>query len=307
MKQRIYHQRIWEELSSNKSMIFLAGPRQSGKTTLSQIISKKFTNNLYFNWDIQEDRKLFLNTPLFFEQLNRIDNSTPLVIFDEIHKYKEWKNYLKGVYDQFNKRYKFLVSGSGRLDIYQKGGDSLAGRYFLFHLWPFTIGELIHPPKKLSIDDFLKNPLQINIQYQKKYEELWNQISKLSGFPEPFLSSQETTYRRWSKIYSHQLIREDIRDLTQIKSIGDLENLFLLLPDKIGSPLSISSLSNDLHISYNTINQWLNLFERFYITFTIRPWTKKITRAVHKEKKVYIWDVPRIKDPGAKFENMVAI
>ncbi|KPA11856.1 ATPase AAA [Candidatus Magnetomorum sp. HK-1] len=306
MKQRIYYQNIWEELSTNKSMIFLAGPRQSGKTTLAQIISKNFTNHLYFNWDIQEDRKLFLSNPLFFEQLSRVDHSKPFIIFDEIHKYKEWKNYLKGVYDQHHDRYRFLVSGSGRLDLYQKGGDSLAGRYFMFHLWPFTIGELCHQ-ENYSVEEFLNNPLQIRIQYQNQYEEIWQQISTLSGFPEPFLSSRETTYRRWSKIYSQQLIREDIRDLTQIKSIGDLENLYLLLPDKIGSPLSVSSLSEDLHVSYNSINQWLDLFERFYISFTIRPWSKKIARAVHKERKLYIWDVPRIKNPGAKFENMVAI
>ena len=133
------------------------------------------------------------------------------------------------------------------------------------------------------------------------------QIFQLSGFPEPFLSAQKRTWRRWSKIYSHQLIGEDIRNFTQIKAIADLENLYLLIPDKIGSPLSTTSLSRDLKVSYNSVNQWIGLFERFYILFTIRPWTQKISRAIHKERKMYIWDVPRIKDPGARFENMVAI
>jgi len=306
MKQRLYYQNIWKELSTNKSMVFLAGPRQSGKTTLSRIISKRFSNRLYFNWDIYEDRTLLLNNPLFFEQMDRVDQSKPLVIFDEIQKYKDWKNYLKGIYDQFNDRYNFLISGSGRLDIYQKGGDSLAGRYFLFHLWPFTIGELCHQGN-YSIEEFLKNPLQINISYEKQYEEIWKQISEQSGFPEPFLSSQKTTYRRWSRIYSQQLIHEDIRNLTQIKAIADLENLYLLIPDRVSSPLSVPSLSQDLHVTYNSINQWLELFERFFISFTIRPWSKNISRAVHKERKLYIWDVPRIKNPGLKFENMVAI
>ena len=306
MKQRLYYRTIWDELSSTKNMVFLAGPRQSGKTTLSKMISENYANSLYFNWDIYEDRKIFLSNPIFFEQVQRIDNSLPLIILDEIHKYKEWKNYLKGVYDRYNNQYKFLVSGSGRLDIYQKGGDSLAGRYFLFHLWPFTIGEICHEKSRL-IDDFLENPLNITVQYSLQYDEIWDQISQLSGFPEPFLSSQKAAWRRWSRIYSQQLIGEDIRNFTQIKSITDLENLYLLLPDKVGSALSITSLSQDLQVSYNSVNQWISLFERFYILFTIRPWTKKVSRAIHKERKIYILDVPRIKNPGARFENMAAI
>jgi hypothetical protein len=306
MKHRQYYQTIWDELSSTKNMIFVAGPRQSGKTTLSHIIAENFANHLYFNWDIHENRKIFLDNPTFFEKVKRIDNSLPLIILDEIHKYKDWKNYLKGVYDQFRDQYRFLVSGSNRLDIYQKGGDSLAGRYYLFHLWPFTVGECCHE-KNRSMDEFLQDPLKIEIPQNVQHNELWEQISELSGFPEPFLSSQKSTWRRWSRIYSQQLIREDIRNFSQVKSIDDLENLYLLLPDKIGSPLSVTSLAQDLRVSYNTVNQWIALFERFYILFSIRPWTKNVSRAIHKERKVYIWDVPRIDNPGARFENMVAI
>jgi predicted AAA+ superfamily ATPase len=142
MESRDLYVSIWRDLAAEKSMIFLAGPRQSGKTTLAQIISRTFANNLYFCWDISEHRTRLIENPTFFEAVERKDPSTPLVVFDEIHKYKDWKNYLKGVYDQFHGSYQFLVSGSGRLDIYQKGGDSLAGRYFLFHLWPFTVAEL---------------------------------------------------------------------------------------------------------------------------------------------------------------------
>jgi uncharacterized protein len=305
METRTPYINIWRELCVHKPMIFLVGPRQAGKTTLTRLISRSFSNHLYFNWDIADQRAEFLQNPTFFSAMERRDPSTPLVIFDEIHKYKDWKNYLKGVYDQFHEAYHFLVSGSGRLDIYQKGGDSLAGRYFLFHLWPFTIAELAG--RKREMNDFLRDPLRMDMADRNHLQAIWERLSELSGFPEPYLADKKTNYRRWSTTYSRQLIREDIRDLTDIKSIQDLESLYALLPSRVGSPLSIPSLAADLKVSYNSVQSWLAVFELFFLTFTIGPWTRKIARAIQKERKTYLWDVPRIKDPGARFENMAAI
>jgi len=305
MESRDLYVRIWRDLAKEKSMIFLAGPRQSGKTTLAQIISRSFSNNLYFNWDIAQHRTRLIENPTFFEAVERKDSSTPLIVFDEIHKYKEWKNYLKGVYDQFHDSYQFLVSGSGRLDIYQKGGDSLAGRYYLFHLWPFTVAEL--GKHNVVIEELLKDPLKISMEKQEELKEIWSLLSTLSGFPEPYLSGRMTTYRRWTNTYSQQLIREDIRDLTEIKSVGDMELLYLLLPSKVGNPLSIPSLARDLRLSYNTVRSWLSVFERFFLVFTITPWTQKIARAIQKERKIYLFDAPRIEEPSARFENLVAL
>ena len=305
MEPRNPYVQIWRELASEKSMVFLAGPRQSGKTTLAQIISRSFVNTVYFNWDIAEHRRRLIETPTFFEGVERKDASAPLVVFDEIHKYKDWKNYLKGVYDQFHDRYQFLVSGSGRLDIYQKGGDSLAGRYYLFHLWPFTVAELGR--RNTTIDDFLRDPLRMSMEQSRELKEIWSQLSTLSGFPEPYLSSRNTTYRRWTNAYSQQLIREDIRDLTGIKSVADMEMLYQLLPSKVGSPLSIPSLAGNLQVSYNTVRNWLSVFERFFLVFSIGPWTRSIARAIRKERKVYLLDVPRIEEPSTRFENMVAL
>jgi uncharacterized protein len=305
MLDRKIYQKIWKELAQDKSMIFLSGPRQTGKTTLAKMLAASFKNSLYFNWDIPAQRIRLLNNPAFFETLERKDTSPPLVIFDEIHKYKEWKNYLKGIFDQFHEGYQFLVSGSGRLDIYQKSGDSLAGRYFLFHLWPFTIAELGGVNREFQ--RFLKYPLEISMEKYAVLRKIWEQLADYSGFPEPFLSGRMTTYRRWSNTYSQQLIREDIRDLTDIKSIKEMETLYVMLPLKIGNPLSVTSLAEDLHVSYNSVQSWLSVFERFFLMFSISPWKKNIARAIQKERKCYIWDTPRIKDPAAKFENMVAL
>jgi hypothetical protein len=305
MEARDLYVKTWQDLASEKSMVFLVGPRQVGKTTLSEIISTSFTNRLYFNWDIPQHRTRLLENPFFFEELVRKDPSAPLITFDEIHKYRDWKNYLKGVYDKYHSAYRFLVSGSGRLDLYQKGGDSLAGRYFLFHLWPFTIAELGTLRKEMGV--FLKDPLGMPSGGSEALLEKWKRLSSLSGFPEPYLSSRVTTYRRWTTTYSSQLIREDIRDLTGIRSIGELEVLYFLLPSKVGSPVSIPSLAGDLKVSYNTVQNWLTVLERFFLIFSITAWSKKIARAIQKERKVYLFDAPRIEDPGARFENMIAL
>jgi len=305
MHPRPYYQKIWMELVDEKPMVFMPGPRQTGKTTLAQGIAEAYVNHLYFNWDIPDHRTRLIRHPFFFQEIERRNGSKPLIVLDEIHKYRDWKNYLKGVYDQFKDEFLFLISGSGRLDIYQKGGDSLAGRYYQFHLWPFTLAELSGIGR--TVDDFRERPLEINTERANELEDTWATLGRLSGFPEPFLTGRDVSYRRWTNSYSRQLIREDIRDLTNIREIGDLETLYYLLPSKVGSPISISSLSSDLKVAYNTVHSWLSTFEQFFLIFSIPPWTRKIARAIQKERKIYLWDSPRIKDPAARLENMVAL
>jgi hypothetical protein len=305
MKSRPLYQKAWQDLAAEKAMIFLAGPRQSGKTTLARMISERFPTRLYVNWDNPEDRARLLENPFFFQGIERRGAAAPFIIFDEIHKYRDWKNYLKGVYDRFHEEFQFLISGSGRLDIYRKGGDSLAGRYFLFHLWPFTLAELFGVGR--TFEDFKKAPLELQAEKEAEKKEVWSSLEQFSGFPEPYLTAKEASYRRWSTSYSQQLVREDIRDLTQIRTIGDLETLYHLLPSKVGAPLSIPSLSGTLKVSYNTVHNWLSVFERFFLIFSVTPWTRRISRAIQKERKIYLWDSPRIKDPAARFENMVAL
>jgi predicted AAA+ superfamily ATPase len=305
MWRREKYKRIWNELAEEKAMVFLAGPRQSGKTTLAKSIAAEYASSLYFNWDILAHRDRLIKNGTFFEEVERKGPDRPLIILDEIHKYRDWKNYLKGVYDQFYAAYRFLVSGSGRLDLYQKGGDSLAGRYFMFHLWPFTLAELAG--NDTAIDAFLAAPLAVTADRGAELKQLWDGLAELSGFPEPFCSGKATTWRRWSNGYAQQLIREDIRELTDVKSALTMETLYHQLSSRIGSPISIPSLSRDLQVSYNTVQNWIAIFERFFMLFSITPWSTRIARAIHKERKLYLFDTPRIMDRGARFENMVAL
>jgi predicted AAA+ superfamily ATPase len=302
--KRVLYENIWKRLSAHKQMVFIAGPRQAGKTTFTQILAEDFSNSLYFNWDILDEKRKLIENPSFYEDVHRKDNSVPLIIFDELHKYSNWKNFLKSVYDRDRGNYKFIVSGSGRLDMYQKGGDSLAGRYFIFHLWPFTLAELAG--NNLALEEFLSNPIEVH-KCPKETQLIWNNLSQFSGFPDPYLNGTGQFYQVWSNTYRKQLLREDIRDLASVRRVEDVEILFSLLPSKIGAPLSMASLARDIHVSFDSVRNWLELFENFYIVFRIPPWSRKISRAITKEKKLYLFDYGRIGTPGAKFENMVAL
>ncbi len=305
MLDRPLYRRVWKELSADKSLVLLSGPRQCGKTTLARLIAQEFSNSAYFNWDIITDKRRLIREPYFFQDIERRDPSTPLVVLDEIHKYKQWKNYLKGISDGFGDRFLFLVTGSGRLDLYQRGGDSLAGRYNAFRLWPFTLGEL--HGEQTSLARFLKDPLRLPGSDEAACRASLATLMAFSGFPEPYLAARPTTYRRWTRNYHRQLIREDVRDLTAIRNIDDVEILFHLLPSKVGSPLSLPSLAGDLKVTYNTVKGWLEVLERFYLTFSLTPWAARVSRSLHKERKTYLFEFAQIEDPAVRFENLVAL
>ncbi len=288
-------------------MIFIAGPRQSGKTTFAKSLIPLFKSHLYFNWDIATDRKTLRSDPYFYEALDHPPGEVPILIFDEIHKYRNWKNYLKGVFDRDQGRYKIIVTGSGRLDAFSNGGDSLAGRYFLMHIWPFTIVEL-YDGKQKSMASFLSNPLDLadNIN-DPILHETWEKLSTLSGFPTPYLANSEPIYRVWSDTYNNQLLREDIRNLSGIIKIDQLEELLELLPAHVGSTISLNNLAENIGVSFDSVKSWLETFDRFYLTFRIAPFSSKISRTLTKEKKLYFFNYAQISDLAARFENMVAL
>ena len=284
-------------------MVFISGARQTGKTTLAKGIASEEPVSLYFNYDIPANKSLILNQPTFFEEVDRKKSDQPLIILDEIHKHKEWKNYLKGIYDGYAGEFRFLVTGSGRLDLSSKRGDALSGRYYHFHLFPFTVGEMMAPsPQQLEPEKFLEIPDQNSMA-----QEAWETMAQVSGFPEPFLKGTKLKYRRWKHSYHSQVIRDDIRDEFAVRQIDTMEALYVLLDDCVGSPFSASNQARTLRISHKTVSSWITVFERFFLVFKLRPYSKKISRSLVKEPKLYFYDYCRIENEALRFENMVAV
>lgn len=256
-----------------KKMVFVGGPRQVGKTSLALSIQ-----SFYLNWDDPEHRRMILS--------KNWPKSARRVTFDEIHKYARWRNLLKGYYDTQKKTHSFLVTGSARLDHYRKGGDSLMGRYHYYRLHPFTLPEA----------KFQKSALA--------------RLLKLGGFPEPFLEGDERAHRRWQLERLERVIREDLRDLERVREITLIERLAEALPERVGAPLSIKNLAQDLEVDHKTASRWIEILESLYFAYRIPPFggpngAPKI-RAVRKEQKLYLWDWSQVPEGGFRFENLVA-
>ena len=261
-----------------QKMVFVGGPRQVGKTTLALAFLKKVSHKYpaYLNWDIPQHRKNILK--------NQFPLNYKTLVLDEIHKFKKWRALMKGLYDEHHFSHSFMVTGSAQLDHFSKGGDSLMGRYFYYRLHPFSLFEIN------------KNP---NIKDLKL-------LLKFGGFPEPLLKQSESHWRKWQNNRVRQVIYEDLRDLEKVKESSLIELLAESLPDKVGSPLSINSLREDLDSSHQSVSRWLSLLDALYLTFRIPPYGSQKIRAVKKEQKLYFWDWSQVEKESYRFENMTA-
>ena len=301
----------FDENFLNNRMSFISGPRQIGKTTVGKLfLSKKNQIENYHNWDSFTVKKRFVENQLFF-----IENLPPLniltqkqwILFDEIHKFKQWKNILKGYYDEFKDFLNFIVCGSARLDIFRKTGESLLGRYFLFRMFPLGPNDIVYG-ESFKIENVWNPEKNFKVhETSVEFREAVKQLFEISGFPEPFLKGEKDFYNRWHKAHISLITTEEIRDLTKIYDINRVQMLSMLLPARIGSPVTIKNLSDTLEVAHQTVKVWLNALENVYLIFQIPPYSERVQRSIKKEKKIYFWDWGIIEDKGKKFENFIAV
>ena len=303
MKERYLSSLIQAFCFSNHKMALVSGPRQAGKTTLAKMLLEPRQAGNYYNWDQHEFRKLWTKNP--DATLPSESSTTPLVVYDEIHKARGWKKTLKGIYDTLKIPTDILVTGSARLNVYKKRGDSLLGRYFHFRLHPFTLHEMTS--SKCGAPEPLMEALFQKSSSEKK-EDIKNfeALFQYGGFPEPLFLQDEKRARLWRTSRLEKVIREDLRDLSRIPELSRIEMLASLLPDKVGSPFSVVSVREDLEVSHPTVVRWLNGLKELYYLFEVKPYHRRIVRTLKKEGKIYLWDWTEVDEPAARFENLVA-
>ena len=296
IRSRVYDSVLVEHLASQRQMAMVSGPRQVGKTTSCRQLADS-----YLNWDNVDDRALILKGPSAVAEkvgLRKLRASPPTVLFDELHKFRKWKQFLKGFFDTYADQARIVITGSSRMDIYRRGGDSLMGRYLLYRMHPFTVAEavwhdlpdperIVRPPRSIPEDDF---------------SALWSH----GGYPEPFLKRDIRFTRRWRALRTQLLLREDVRDMTQIQQLGQLETLAALLSAHSGRQLIYSSLAAEVQTSVDTVRRWIATLCHLQMGFLVRPWFKNVSRSLRKEPKWFLRDWSGIDDPGSQAETFIA-
>ena len=293
---RLYDAVLAEHLANHRQMAFVSGPRQVGKTTTCRRHADE-----YRNWDNLDDRELMLSGPAELARrlgVHRLSEAVPVALFDELHKFPRWKTFLKGVYDTYADRLRIVVTGSSRLDVYRRGGDSLMGRYFSYRMHPFSVAEIasrelpdpesvVRPPGTVDAPDF---------------GALWVH----GGYPEPFLKRDIRFSRRWRSLRLRQLVREDVRDLTRVQHLDQLEVLVQRLGRGSARQLVYDRLARDVRVSVETARRWVAALCDFHLGFLVRPWFLNVSRSLRKEPKWYLRDWADIEDVGDKAETFVA-
>jgi len=294
IRPRLYDAMVRDHLARHRQMAFMSGPRQVGKTTTCRSVA-----DAYLNWDNADDRRLILAGPASIAAavgLDQLRGHPPVAVLDELHKHARWKGLLKGLFDTYEDRVRWIVTGSSRLDVFRRGGDSLMGRYLLYRLHPWSVAECLHSTLPTEV---IRPPREIE-------PEDWNALLTHGGFPEPFLKRDPRFSRRWRSLRHDQLAREDLRDVTRVQDLGAMEVMMRILEERSAQPLIYSNLAADIGVSVDTSRRWVDLLGRLHFGFLVRPWFRNVTKSLRKEPKWFLRDWSGIADPGARAETMVA-
>ncbi len=292
---RLYETILRDHFATCRQMAFLSGPRQVGKTTLAKTFATTF-----LSWDYPSDRALILRGPAAVAEtagLSGVTGGMPVIAFDEIHHHPRWKNFLKGFFDKHEDACRIIATGSARMNVYKRGGDSMMGRYFPYRVHPLSVAELL--TTELPDDKLIRPPAPLAA-------DLWDALRTFGGFPEPFAARQTRFLRKWQRLRFEQLVREDLRDLSRSPDIALVEALALILANRSGTLLSYASLARDLAVAEPTVKRWTALLASLFFGFLVRPWHRNIETALRKTPKWYLRDWSAISDPGQRNENLLA-
>ena len=295
-QDRVYDALLADHFANNRQMAFVSGPRQVGKTTTCRRHA-----DAYCNWDNLDDREQVLAGPARLAArlgVDRLSATRPVALFDELHKFPRWRPFLKGMYDTYADRLRIIVTGSSRLDIYRRGGDSLMGRYFAYRMHPFSVAETFCRDLP-DPDRIVRSPRPVDAT---EFDALWTH----GGYPEPFLKRDPRFSRRWRSLRLRQLIREDVRDLTRVQQIDQMEVLVRHLSQGSGRQLVYGTLARETRVSVDTVRRWITALCDFHLGFLIRPWYRNVSRSLRKEPKWYLRDWADVEDVGARSETFVA-
>ena len=297
--ERIYSKLIADHFANNRQMVFLSGPRQVGKTTLAH---DALPDAAYFNYDRTQDALAISSGAERIAAIADLPNPVKAshgILFDELHKFPKWKKFLKGFFDAYadNRKLKVVVTGSARMDVYKRGGDSMMGRYFAYRVHPFTIGEL--GGTDIDLNEQFRAPQAVSLDDLRR-------LMKFSGYPEPLIRGSERFYNQWKRSRLEKLFDEDVRDLSRVQDLRGLRALSELLASRVGGGINYASLALDLAVTPDTAKAWIGVLESVYYCYAVTPWFANVANSIRKQPKIYLWDWSLVSDVGARNENFIA-
>ena len=302
----------------NNEISLLVGPRQSGKTTLMlqliEKLKKKGKKYIYLNLDIEKDSVYFVSQSKLLEKIKSIlGNEKGFVFIDEIQKKENAGIFLKGIYDM-NLPYKFIVTGSGSIELKEKIYESLAGRKRVFEIYPLSFDEFVNFKTDYLYDSKLDQFFDVN---SSTGIELLNEYMMFGGYPKVVLRDTFEEKRLAMEDIYKSFIEKDIQLLLKVEKSDVLTNLLKILGSQNGRLTNFNELSNTLNISLQTVKKYLWYLEETYIIKKSLPFFRNVRKEITKSPIYYFVDLglrnylldihsfESITDKGFVFQNFI--
>ena len=311
--------KLFEELKSHvpkKEISFIVGPRQAGKTTLMLMLKDHLENKgettLFLNLDIEQDKQFFSSQSKLIRKIElELGKKEGFVFIDEIQRKEDAGLFLKGIYDM-NLPYKFIVSGSGSVELKEKIHESLVGRKRLFELSTVSFEEFVNFETSYRYENRLTDFFSLETE---KVHELLEEYLNFGGYPRIVMEEKlDEKLKLINEIYQ-SYIERDISYLLKIRKTDEFSNLVKVMAAQIGNLVNFSELTSTLGISVRTLKEYLWYLEKTFILKRINPYFKNVRKEITKSPIFYYYDLGlrnfasgsfgSLQDKGFVFQNFV--
>jgi len=300
--------------------IILVGARQTGKTSLLFLIKefyeKKGVEASYFNLENPEYLKSFNDQPFNIFDLLPKRSTKQIVLIDEIQYLANPSNFLKLLYDERREKIKIIATGSSSFYIDRKFKDSLAGRKFIFNIYPLNFNEFLEFSGETEIAEE-KTAKKLSAYYKAKLGKLWEQYVIYGGYPKVALAKEENLKKILIEDIGSSYIKKDALE-AGIKNTEKYYALIKILAGQTGQLMNSQELANTLNLAHKTVEEYLYIMARSYQLAFIRPFYKNLRKELTKMPKAYFYDLglrnfflkdfsapDKRLDKGAYLENLV--
>lgn len=290
------NRKIYSEIVShlkNKEITIITGPRQSGKTTIVKKLiegcAEKNFATVFLNMDVITDASHLVDQQTLLEYLRyKFGNKPGIVFVDEIQRIENAGIFLKGLYDM-EIPYKFVVTGSGSIDLKGKIQESLSGRKRVFRVNTVSFREFLDyrlgtGSGNTNIVDFYKNE-------PRKADELFREYLRFGGYPKIVtLTSEQEKIAEVQEILS-SFMEKDIKNFLDVKKSYEFEKLMKIIAAEVGTTVNVEGLGNELALNRETINKYVWYLNQTYILDIVRPYYTNIRKELVKMPVYYYHDL----------------